>query len=308
MKSRDCRSLVSLLAMTLMACSSQSPSDGGVDAQRPQDASAPEAGIPAMCSPPMGTPPASAVCVRGVTGLAQSNDGSPLANTVVTFCGTACFATNTDAQGRFELPVGEVLVLSQYALQVHGRPQHASAYWLLPAPDANGIVRMPTPLQLPRYMVSGEELPMSMRIETARTITVGEVTLQFSAGSRVEFDLEDFELMALGRTVRMAEVPLDRAPPFAAEASVVGPVWAMGPFALVSDRPITVTVPNRTALAAGSPVELVSMGHDVLSSPPTAGHFVLAGRGIVSSDGRTITTVSGAGPLVLTWLAVRPTR
>jgi hypothetical protein len=278
------------------------------DASPPADASAPEAGeIPAMCNAPTtDVLPAGSACVRAVEGRAVSDDGAPLAGQVITVCGSACFAATTDAQGRFVVSVGEVLPVPVYSVHVHGRPARASAYWPLPAPDATGIARFPDALSVPRYTSTGPELPEAMRVTSRIDAVAGPVTLTFSAGSRVEFDLEDFELAALGRTVRVAEVPLDRAPPFARDGMLRGPVFALGPFALVSDQPVGVRIPNRAMLPAGASVDFVAMGREVLPPDVDAARPVVVARGTVSADGATIATAPGEGPRSLTWIGVRP--
>ncbi len=306
------------LSLSLAACAPSQPAGSDASAAREAsapvdgsaalDASVPEAGaIPSMCNAPTTDAlPAGSACVRAVEGRAVGDDGAPLAAHVVTVCGSACFAATTDEQGRFVVSVGEVLPVPVYSVQIHGRPSRASAYWPMPAPDASGIARFSDALSVPRYTSTGPELPEAMRVTAPIEAVAGPVTLSFSAGSRVEFDLEDFELAALGRTVRVAEVPLDRAPPFARDGMLRGPVFALGPFALVSDQPIGVRIPNRAMLPAGSPVDFVAMGREVLPPDVDAARPVVVARGAVSADGATIATVPGEGPRSLTWVGVRP--
>jgi hypothetical protein len=305
------RSTSAMLAVVLISCApaSAGPTDGGTAREAAVEGGAGDGGVgvPERCNAPQeDVVGAGAACVRAVEGALVSDDGTPLGGHVVTVCGAACFATTADAQGRFVVPIGEVLPVPVYSVQVHGRPTHASAYWTLPTPDSQGISRFTAPLSVPRYTSEGAELPESMTVASALTVTSGPVTLGFSAATRVEFDLEDFELAALGRRVRAAEVPLDRAPPFAREAMARGPVFALGPFALVMDRPVSVRLANRAMLPAGSPVEFVAMGREVLGPEANAGRPVVVARGAVSMDGATIATSDGEGLRTLTWLAVRP--
>lgn len=145
-------------------------------------------------------------------------------------------------------------------------------------------------------------------LATEVAATAGPVTLVFAAASTIELDFEDFELGALGRTVRVAEVSLDRAPPFAREGAVVGPVFALAPFALTSSSPIAVTVANRANLASNSAVELVAMGKEIATDAPDAGRAVVVARATVSADGATIRTNAGQGLRALTWFGVRAAR
>lgn len=284
--------------------------DASMDASGVIDSGPRDVMAPTMCNPFMGEVlPAGSACVRAVEGRAVQDDGAALPRGFVTVCGNACFVGDVDSSGNFQAIVGEILPIPVYSLLVHGRPQHASAYWLLSsARDEMGIFRMSAPLSVPRYTSEGIELPESMTIASETRATAGAVTLVFAAGSRLEFDFEDFELGALGRRVRVAEVPLDRAPPFAAEGMARGPVFALGPFALKIDRPVGLRVANRAMLPAGSSVEFIAMGDDILSETPTAGHAVVVARGAVSTDGTTIESMAGQGLRSLTWLGVRPAR
>jgi hypothetical protein len=268
-----------------------------------------ESGVPSMCNTPTwDVAPAGAACVRAVEGSVLSDGAQPLDRGFVTVCGSACFIGEISAQGRFVVAAGEVVPVPLYSVLVHGRPAHASAYWPMPAPDGDGIVRFASPLSVPRYAETGVELPENRMIASEVRTTVGAVTLVFSAGSTVEYDFEDFELMALGRTVRVAEVPIERAPPFAREGMLVGPVWALGPFALTSSAPIAVTVANRANLPANSAVEFVAMGKEIVSTSPDAGRAVLVARGTVSADGATVRTDPGQGLRWLTWFGLRSAR
>lgn len=273
------------------------------------DAGAGESGVPSMCNTPTwDVAPAGAACVRAVEGSVLSDGAQPLERGFVTVCGSACFIGELSSQGRFVVAAGEVVPVPLYSVLVHGRPAHASAYWPMPAPDSDGIVRFASPLSVPRYTATGAELPESRMIASEIRTTVGAVTLVFSAGSTVEYDFEDFELMALGRTVRVAEVAVDRAPPFAREGALVGPVWALAPFALTSSAPVAITVANRANLPANSPVEFVAMGKEIVSASPDAGRAVLVARGTVSADGATVSTDPGQGLRWLTWFGLRSAR
>ncbi len=283
--------------------------DGGERRDGSADTSADASATPAQCNAPAtDVVPAGAACVRAVEGSAVSDGAEPLTTGFVTVCGNACFAGEITAQGRFNVAVGEVLAVPVYSLLVHGRPAHASAYWPMPAPDSDGIVRVREALSVPRYTFTGATLPEGRVLATEVTATAGPVTLVFAAASTIELDFEDFELGALGRAVRVAEVTLDRAPPFAREGAVVGPVFALAPFALTSSSPVAVTVANRANLAPNSTVELVAMGKEIATDAPDAGRAVVVARATVSADGATIRTNAGQGLRALTWFGVRAAR
>lgn len=307
------RSMTALALLALAACQ---PSTGTNIGDGSSDASAEsgvdggeESGVPSACNAPRwDVAPAGAACVRAVEGAVVSDGAQPLERGFVTVCGSACFIGELTPQGRFVVAAGEVVPVPLYSVLVHGRPAHASAYWPMPAPDSDGIVRFSSPLSVPRYTAQGAELPENRMIASELSTTAGPLTLVFSAGSTIEYDFEDFELMALGRTVRVAEVPLDRAPPFAREGSLVGPVFALGPFALTSSAPIAVTVANRANFPANSAVELVAMGKEIVSEAPDAGRAVPVARATVSADGAFIRTDPGQGLRWLTWFGVRLAR
>ncbi|MEI8256556.1 MAG: hypothetical protein WCJ30_12860 [Deltaproteobacteria bacterium] len=132
----------------------------------------------------------------------------------------------------------------------------------------------------------------------------GDVTLAVTAGTTLQFDIEDAELGDLGHSLRSAFVPLSSAPPFAAEGRVAQ-VHALAPFYLVADRPMGLRIANRAALAAGAAVEFVTMGHELAMDPVNAGHAVLVATGRVSADGATVSTDAGQGILAVTWIGVR---
>ncbi len=245
---------------------------------------------------------AGVACVRRVRGRVVDFAGAALANHVITYCGPACFSATTGADGAFVVEVNNFVAAREYTLQVHGRPAHASAWWAGLDP-AGEEVTFPEALAVPRYEDVGTEIAQT----APGSYTAGDVTVTVPAGARVEFDVEDFELAALGRTLRSTRVEMGRAPAFAREAGLSA-VWALAPFNLLCDRPMAVRVANRAGLPAGSAVDFVVMGNEIVTPPITAGRPVVAAAGHVSADGATIATDPGAGVSYLTWIGVRPRR
>jgi hypothetical protein len=309
-----------LLFLASFACERQAPSDdGSLDGSTQREAGAVEreiddgaalgadGAIPEHCNETTSdVPAANGACVRAVEGSVVQEDDTPLSRGFVTVCGPACWAGVLDPAGRFSVAVGEVLPIDAYSLLVHGRPAHASSYWpLSTASRVDGIARFSQPLYAPRYTSEGPALPDSITLASDFVATAGPVTLTFAAGTRIELDFEDFELGALGRRVRVVEVSLERAPPFAREAALIGPVYALAPFALKVNRPVAVAIAHRSTLAPGQRVEFVAMSAGVLDDPPDAGRAVVVARGVVSADGRMITTDPEEGPRTLTWIGVR---
>jgi hypothetical protein len=303
MSSRLLSAALSVSAFT--ACASTASTDASTERTATRDAS--RDGMRKVDDPvvPCALRPdgADAVCVRQVRGRAVDFDGAPLARHVITYCGPACFSGTTDDGGAFVVEVNDFVVTQRYTLQVHGRPAHASAWFASPDP-VDGVVAWSEPLAVPRYQDQGPELPTHT---DGGTFTAGDVTLTVPMGARLEFDVEDFELGPLGRTLRATHVALDRAPTFARQAGL-SMVWALAPFNLVCDRPMGVRVRNRAGLPAGSAVDFVVMGNEIVEAPVTAGRPVVAASGHVSADGATVATDPGVGVSYLTWIGVRPRR
>jgi hypothetical protein len=315
MSPRPLRHLVPLLPL-LAACGTATPAPGP-DASAPRDASPTEVATDAADVrdaadetadddvPPCAVRPdaAGVACVRQVRGRAVDFDGAALGGHVITYCGPTCYAVTAAADGTFSVEVNDFVAPRDYTLQVHGRPDHASL-WVAGVDPVNEVVTFADPIAVPRYQDVGAEITAGA---AGGSFAAGDVTLLVPAGARVEFDVEDFELGALGRTLRAVRVEAARAPTFARDAGLVA-VWAMAPFNLLSDRPLGVRVANRAALPAGSAVDFVVMGNEIVSPPITGGRPVVAATGRVSADGATIATDPGAGISYVTWIGVRPRR
>ncbi len=299
----------SLALVLLTAACGSSPSvttDAGVDV--PRDVSVTDVTDVTDAREGCTTDPADrrdgSVCITRVVGRAETFEGTPLANHSITFCGPACFIGNTDADGRFSVPVREFLLAEIYSVQVHGRPNHASLY-LAPVPrPVDGTVTLPAALRVPEYTATGPAVPEG---NSGGSVTAGDLTLTFAPDSDVTLDLEDFDLGELGTRLRVATVPVEQAPPFARGQGLVL-LRALAPFALTATRPIAVTIRDAGGLAPNTPVDFVALGHDILSEPPTAGTALVVGTGRVSADGASVSTDPGQGPTVLTWIGVRPRR
>lgn len=304
------RARVVSLLVALSACASSPPptdaasspdlpravdasAEGRVDAPAPDDAEAP-------CARPPAERPANSVCVREVRGQVLDTDGAPRVDVPVTLCGPVCWLDRTGADGRFAVRVGDFVPTAIYSVLAHARPDHATVYVPLPSTVGPGdVITLAEPLRVPRYMVTGEVVDGDAGVARA-----GAVAVTVPADARVELDLEDFKLGELGRRLRVAQVPVDRAPPFAREGRVQA-VWALAPFALTSTRPLGLRLPNTLGLAPGAAVDLVMMGGDILPPRSNAGRAVDAARAVVSADGASVETLPGEGVSQLTWVGVR---
>ncbi len=242
-------------------------------------------------------------CVLRVTGRAVDERGAGLSNAVITWCGAVCFGASADAQGNFTVDVRTALDTTGYSLLVHGRPDHASVHIPSP-PPVDGVVRFDAPLAVPRYTDVGPVLPEGT---AGGTFTAGDVQVTVASGTRLEFDVEDALLGELGQRLRSVRVTGALVPAALREAGVTV-AWALAPFNLLADRPVAVQLPNATGLAAGSAVEFVVLGQEIVRQPTTAGRALVAATGRISADGMSATTASGSGISFLTWVGVRPAR
>ena len=304
------RAWVVPMLVALTACaSSPPPTDDAATGDRPRAVDAPLASpvdasatddAEAPCARPPAERPANSVCVREVRGQVLDTDGAPRVDIPVTICGPVCWLDRTGADGRFAVRVGDFVPTAIYSVLAHARPDHATVY--VPMPDVVGpgdVITLAEPLRVPRYMVTGDLVDGDAGVARA-----GEVTVRVPAGAQLELDLEDYELGELGRRLRVAQVPVDRAPPFAREGRVQA-VWALAPFALTSSRPLGLRLPNTLGLAPGAAVDVVMMGGDVLPPRSNAGRAVDAARAVVSADGMSVETLPGEGVSLLTWVGVR---
>ncbi len=244
------------------------------------------------------------VCVRRVEGRVVDLAGQPVAGRPVTTCGPVCVFSRSDAMGRFTATIDDWMDPRIYNVIAHGRPAYATLYFPLPTPGTDGVVTLRTDLVLAQYRDIGPVLPS---MTTGGTATAGDITVTIPAGANIELDVEDATLGMLGQQLRVVEVPLDRAPPFVAGQGLTT-VYALAPFAMLSSVPMPLRIANRGRLAAGTAVEFVVMGEELLVPPVTGGQPIVAATGTVSADGASIDTDPGQGLRFLTWVGFRPRR
>ncbi len=283
------------LLVALVACSAGAESGSGA----PGSVSEPRR----PCGPPPGDwvegrdPPA--YCVDEVAGTVVADSGEPLPDLNMTVCGLACFGGRTDAGGAFRVRVGARLPDGQYALFAHGRPRHASLFVRLP-PAPPERVAFAAPITLPALSTEGAALPADDG--PAATVTVGPLTLGVPASTSWRLAFEDLTDDVNGRVLRFVKVPLDRAPPFAAGATLV---YALAPFEAHPSNPVSLALAETGGLAAGSAVEILVMDGLDLEADNSSGVPRVAARGHVTEDGARIETDPGEGLTLLTWIAVR---
>jgi hypothetical protein len=263
------------------------------------DAMASDADLVAPCSAPPDQRPDGGTCVLEAKGHVEDLAGAPLADLVMTFCGSACYGARSDDAGAFSIPVGDFFDTENYAIHADGRPDHAVDYLRLTQGEPQVIS---VTMRLPALAPSDVLLPPDGA--PASSITQGDLTLMIADGTAFDLDIEDFGNGAIGRTLRVASVPLARAPAYALAANVDA-IYALAPSGAKSSKKMGVVLTNSASLPASAAVDLLVLGDDYFSTPPNVGVLGIAAAAHVSADGQTIQTDPGEGISELTWLGVR---
>ena len=251
------------------------------------------------CSTPVDMRPEGGTCVLRAEGKVTDSVGAALPQLIVTLCGPAqCFGGRADDAGAFTIGVGDFLQTENYAVHVDGRPDHAVDYLRL-AHAAPEVVS--TTMRSPTLAPSTVSLPADGA--AASKITVGELTLLVAAGTKFDLDIADFGAPE-GRVLRVATVPLADAPSHS-QLAKLDAVYALAPSGAKSSLKMGVMLANTAGLAPSVAVELLVLGDDYFSIPPSVGVFGVAAAAHVSPDGLTIQTDVGEGIRELTWLGVR---
>lgn len=258
------------------------------------------------CSEPPDERPAGSVCVKTVSGKVVDPSGAPVANKLVSVCGSICFFGETKADGTFSAAVGSFIKVSNFAASVHGRPTHASLYQKLPTGGMNDIALAET-MVLPTVPATGTKIPTdTKRIVTATTpITHGDLSLTFQSGTEMELDLEDVELVEMGKGGdHLRAVPVaEKDYPGFLKTGGVKLLYAATPFDAKFTKKVSVSINSTGGLADGTAVEFVAIGNEFLKEPFTAGTLEVVATGKVS--GGKIVTDAGQGISTLTWIGVR---
>jgi hypothetical protein len=281
--------ILSVLAFAASACSAGATraTGGGADA----------GGLPS-CSDDAGAPD-GATCVVEAKGTVTDLSGVPLPNIVMTLCGSQCYGIPSDDAGAYAIPVGTFLPTAEYAIHADGRPDHAVDYLRLTANEPPVITAT---MRLPTFPPSDVVLPPDGA--PASSVTVGDLTLVIAAGTTFNLDIEDYGTGNVGRTLRVAAVPPANAPAYAKAASA-DTIYALAPSHCLPSIPMGVVLKNSAGLPASAAVDLLVLGDDYFSTPPSVGILSVQATGHVSADGMTIQTDPGQGIDELTWLAVR---
>ena len=256
------------------------------------------------CSEPIEDRAPGSQCVKTVSGKVLDLTGAPVGGKLVSVCGSVCYFGETKADGTFNAKIGNYIKVSNFAASVHGRPEHASLYEKLPASMSEDIVLANTMI-VPSVPAMGTKIPMDAKrlVAAATTVTHGDISLNFAAGTTVDLDLEDVELIDKGGdNLRAVKLEAKDYPSFA-KGSTVKLLYATTPFDARFDKKVGVTINATGGLAEGTVVEIVALGNEFLKEPFTAGTLQVVATGKVTG-GKIVSDV-GQGLSYLTWLGVR---
>ncbi len=238
-----------------------------------------------------------AICVHTLSAAVKDLNGNPIPELVTTACGSGCTYGKTDANGVTRMDVRRYM--KSPALMLHGRSKWASYYSRF---DAAGTVDKGQLLLPVMPFDQGVELPQN---GDAKTVSFSDVTYQFAAGTEVKIDRIELEGPD-EQKFRAISVPLDKSPPFVAEAGGnFAAIYALTPFGTKIKPGATVTLANTAKLPAGAAVELFQQATSLDNSHGPFGGFSKVADGHVSADGATIRTDDGQLVTQISWLGVR---
>jgi hypothetical protein len=233
-----------------------------------------------------------------VSGRVVDERGVALAKRTLSVCAGGCWFGTSGGDGRFTIVPDQHIVLADYALEVHGRPDALSYYTPLPAP-ASGRITFAAPLPVIALPASGPEI---LGDGSSQSLGSGDLTVTVGAGTKVLFDVEDYGVPH-GHELRVVAVD-PQTMPFVDGTPAA--LYGCAPFETGFDRKVALTFANRAGLPAGAAVEVRAMRGLVNDAPP-AGRLEHAANAHVSADGATVQTDPGEGVTELTWLALQKT-
>jgi hypothetical protein len=246
------------------------------------------------------------VCMKSVTGMLVDENGAGIGNsTLISVCAGTCWNGKTGmaaTDGTFAVPINHDIVLDNYALEVHGRPNRASYYLHLPPPNGDTI-NFPDPIYDPPLPTSG---PMIAMDKSAQTVTSGDVTMVMPAGTDVTFDVEDVGIPNnVGYELRAVTIPDPTKLQFIDPNKVPLALFTMEPFEVGFSQKVQFNFANTAGLAANAKVEVWAMKSLLFEAPP-AGALEKVALATVSSDGKMINMNPGEGVTWTTWFAIFP--
>lgn len=268
----------------------------------------------APCSEDPSTIAAGAVCVHDISGRFIDGAGDPVPDLVVSACGPEqCNPGDTGDDGAFTIAVNRHIVVADYSVVPHGRPEKAAFYFRVPGggpgPDIDmGDLRQ---LSMPE---SGPPLVIDPAGAPAQSVTSGEVTLDVDDGVSVRLDVDSNLAGDAGKQFRALRVPDELLGDFADPELGLVALYGFEPFEsqfeIPGDPPrpadVQLTFDNTETLAPGSAVEVLALGSYLHPEWVEPAAFEPVATGHVTDDGSRIVMDAGQGVRYLTWVGLRP--
>jgi hypothetical protein len=236
----------------------------------------------------MGTGPANPgkkVAVGTISVTVQDEQGKGLGDAAidVQVCGSDLCLFGKSTDGKFTIAYGGKDLLDP-ALKVGSQTGNAYLFWggaLPKGPDYDyGIVN------------AVKLGPAGGKVEKGATVTSSGVSVTFAADARVELELlapED-EFAAV-----VFKPSAGKYPQLDATTATFDFIVGLGPADVDICPPAKLTFPNSEAWPAKTMVELWANGVKTYDNWAPYGGWAKAAEAIVSDDGKTISTVEGAG-------------
>lgn len=243
--------------------------------------------------------PAGSVCLASVSGQVVDESGAPIGGMLLSVCAGDCFFGTSGSDGRFTVGVNKRLLVDQFALLMHARPDRASYYTRLPA-LVGDVITFARPIVVPKLPASGPAISLDGGV--AQTVSAGDVTLTIAANTTIMLDVEDYSILPLGGQLRVLKAD-PGALPLVDPGQTPNALYGFEPFEVLFTPPARLSFANSAGLPAGAAVEVQRMPGLIGGAPP-AGGFVHAANAHVSADGMTIDFDPGEGVASLTWIAL----
>ena len=283
--------------MLLLGCSSEKIEPTG---PRMQAAGGSDAGSSSMihCGGPGFASAAPSVTLAHVSATVVDEAGNPVPHMLAQACGVnVCVNGATDANG---VVVIDTNTDEQKPAFKYGDGK-THAKFALPLGDQS-----PIDIELGQERTVAFDPPaMGVPLSAGTTAVSRDVALELPKDlNPVSPDPFDFDTPDL-RKFRAVPVSATNAPAAVDPSLRLGILYALTPSGTELCPPAKLTVPNSANFPAGSAVEFYLHGIDVAEEWAPYGGWAKVSDGVVSSDGKTISTADGGGLPALSVVGVR---
>ena len=275
--------LAPLAVLSLLGCSSNSPSDQGKPAT-----------APVVCTAPGYSTDSAPVTINEVDALLRDPSGTGVSNLPVQVCGTdQCFNGMSGKDGRTTVQPHSKLTQAAFKYgDGFDFAELAAPLGTEASQNLGTLVALPLPA-----IADGAAFPKS------GSVTNGDVTLSLAVGTQTVHDTLTYE-EAPDRVFRTVQIPIADSkaaldPSFQFELG-----YAVAPLGTTFCPPAQLSLANSLQWPSGTEAEVFIQGLDVAEQWAPYGTWVKVAEATVSADGKTIDTVSGGIP-ILSSIAVR---